>query len=232
MRISPIVMRLRAAFDNFLIAGAAELDIAVRGTLKKDMMFVVPISEESGADQHDSSIEKPIDERFAVIVAIANDVSDREKTGIRAYDNLHEIRSKVFRAFLGWQIVGPKSIIDFRGGNLWGINNAYLWYQWDFEIQTQIEQYDGYWDVAYANDPLEGEFRETKQISQIDELNSIYANYIMWPSANLPWTDDDMPDSSLVDMAQIVDLTEDPDAGEFGRGFGNGFDFYKILNRK
>lgn len=225
-------MRLRAVFDNFSVAGAAELDIAVRGTLKKNMMFVVPIAEDSGESQYDSGINQLFTERFAIVVAIANDISDKERTGVRAYDQLHEIRSDIFRAILGWQIIGSERLIDFRGGNLWGINNAYLWYQYDFEIHPRICQGDGYYDVCDADNALEGELREMKQESQIDSLNTIYANYIMWPDANLPWTDDDMPNSSLVDMEQFVDLTEDPNAGGFSRGFSSGFDFYKILNRK
>lgn len=232
MRISPIVMRLRAAFDDFAIAGAAELDIAVRNTLKKDVMFVIPVSEDVPGNQYDNNISQEITERFAVVIAINNDVSDKNKTGVRAYDRLHEIRSNIFRAILGWQIVGPEYLIDYRGGNLWGVNNAYLWYQFDFEIRTRITQYDGYYDVAFANDSLEGEFRELKQESQVDDFNTIYSKYIMWPSANLPWTDDDMPDSDLCDMETIVDLTEDPNGGAFGRGFSEDFDFYKILNRK
>ena len=49
MRLSPIVLRLRAAIDDFIIAGAAELDIAIDRTLKKDVMFVIPVAETATA---------------------------------------------------------------------------------------------------------------------------------------------------------------------------------------
>ena len=43
---------------------------------------------------------------------------------------------------------------------------------------------------------------------------------------------DGFPDVKLPDMAQWIDLTENPNAGSYGRGFADGFDFYKILNRE
>ena len=232
MRISPIVIRLRTAITDYVIAGAAELDVAIRNVLKKDCMFVVPISESCADNQKDSGIDQKIIERFAVVVALANDVSDKEKTGVLAYDKLHEIRSRLFRAFLGYEINGAESNIYYKGATLWGINAAYLWYQYDFEITTRIIQYDGYNDVAGANDAIEGQIRNLQQRSTIDDLNSIYSQFLLWPDADLPWTGDIPVDTSLPDMSTFIDFTDDPTAGAFDRSFGEGFDFYKILNRR
>lgn len=232
MRISPIVLRLRSSIADFVIAGAAELDVAIKNVLKKDVMFVVPISESCDSNKYDSGINQSIVERFAVVIAIANDTSDKEKTGVLAYDRLHEIRSKLFRAILGWEIHGAESMIYYRGGSLWGINNAYLWYQFDFEFTTRLVQFDGYYDVDRADDVLECQFRTLQQNSQLADFNSIYSEYINWPDENVPWTGSIPIDTSIVDMTTMVDLTDDPDAGSYGRGFGEDFDFYKILNRR
>lgn len=232
MRLSPIVLKLRTNFAEFAIAGAAELDVAIRNTLKKDMMFVVPTAENSNGNTVDSGVDQTIEERFSVIVAIANDTTDKDKTGVLAYDRLHELRSRLFRAILGYQIIGAETLIGYKGANLWGINNAYLWYQYDFEIRTRIEQYDGYYDVSMADDESETQLRDLMQVSQLPDFNTIYAQYIKSPSEKIPWTGDIPIDTSLVDMGTMIDLTDDPDAGAFGRGFGDGFDFYHILNRR
>jgi len=83
-----------------------------------------------------------------------------------------------------------------------------------------------------ADDEIECQLRDMSQLSQLPDFNSIYAQYIMSPSEKLPWTGDIPIDTSLVDMGTYCNLKDDPDAGDFGRGFGEGFDFYHILNRK
>jgi hypothetical protein len=167
-----------------------------------------------------------------VIIAIANDTSDKEKTGVLAYDRLHDIRSQIFKAILGYEIYGAESIIYYRGGNLWGINNAYLWYQFDFEFTTRIEQFDGYYDIISVDDEVEEQFKTLSQVSQLPDLNKIVSEYISWPSNDIPWTGEIPINTDVVNMTTMVDFTEDTNAGSYGRGFGEDFDFYKILNRK
>lgn len=239
MRIVPIILRLRAADTRFKnnIGGSAELDLARRNTLKKDMAFVIPLNEDVAANQNDNEINQTITERFSVIIALANDSSQADKTGIIAYDLLHEVRSQVFRALLGWEIYGSDSMIYYAGGQLLNIHAAYLWYQFDFEYRVRVVGFDGYCDLEGSQLDLEGELREKTQISQLPELKQIYTNYILWPSADLPHEgdlplDDNYPDVELPDMATIVNIDDDPNPGAFDRGFGSGFDFYRILNRR
>lgn len=239
MRIVPIILRLRAANTRFgvNIGGAAELDMARKNTLKADMAFVIPLNEDCPANSYDNTINQIITERFTIITALANDTIQKDKAGIIAYDLLHEIRSELFRAILGWEIYGAESLIYYAGGQLLNINAAYLWYQFDFEYKIRISEFDGYCDLQGSDLELEGELRGKKQISQIDELKQIYTNYILWPNADLPYSgdlpiDDNYPDVSLPDMASIVDLEDDKNPGAFDRGFSSGFDFYRILNRK
>ena len=239
MRIVPIILRLRAADTRFKnnIGGSAELDLARRNTLKKDMAFVIPLNEDVAANQNDNEINQTITERFSVIVVLANDTSQSDKTGIIAYDLLHEVRSQIFRALLGWEIYGADSMIYYAGGQLMNIHAAYLWYQFDFEYRVRIMGFDGYADLEGSQLDLEGELREKIQISQLPELQKIYTNYILWPSADLPYTgdlpvDDNYPDIALPDMATIVDIDDDPNPGAYDRGFSSGFDFYRVLNRR
>jgi hypothetical protein len=239
MRIGPIVLRIRLAntrFGNF-IGGAAELDMALNGTLTGEQAFVVPIEETAVANDYDTTINQSITERFAVVTAFENDNSDADKTGLGAYDRTHEVRSEIFKAILGWQIVGAESLIYYAGGQMLNIDSAYMWYQFDFEFKTRLCNFDHFSDVAYHDDENEGEFREQTQESQLDDLLTIYANYIQWPSAELPYSgewpiNDGYPDVLLPDFAQVITRSDDPNPGAFGRGFGGGYDFYKILNRK
>ena len=239
MRIVPIILRLREANTRFgnNIGGAAELDIARNNTLKADMAFVIPLNEECPINPNDNTINQTITERFSVIVVFANDTTQKDKVGIIAYDLLHEVRSQLFQAILGREICGAESLIYYAGGQLLNINAAYLWYQFDFEYTVRVVGFDGYSDLEGSQLGLEGELREAMQTSQLSELQKIYTNYILWPDANLPYNgdlplDDNYPDVTLPDMATIVDLDDDRNPGAFGRGFGSGFDFYRILNRR
>ena len=238
MKLGYIVLRLRLAntrFGNF-VAGSAELDIALKNTLKKDMAFVLPLTEESAPNQYDNSINQIITERFAVLVALANDANQSAKTGITAYDQLHEIRSEFFRALLGWQIIGAESLIYYAGAKLINIDNAYLWYQFEFEFKSRLVEFDGYADIDYSSYSTEGQFRDKKQVSQIDNFDKIYANLIQTPSADIPYdgdlpVTDGFPNVRLPNMAIWVDLTDYPGAGAFDSGFQNAFNIYRIITR-
>lgn len=230
MRLSIIVKRLKEAHTRFgdYVAGSAELDLALRNTLKKDMAFVVPIADDSPSNLYDSGESQLITERFSVIIALANDVSDKDKTGLTSYDQLHDIRSELFRALVGWQILGAESLIYYAGGKFITVQNDYLWWQYDFEYKSRITEFDGYCDIIEQTD-----FSQRKQVSQLDSFDKISSKYILWPGKDLPWqgTVSEIT-SDLTQMETWIDLTEDPNAGPYDRGFGSGFDFYRILNRR
>jgi len=239
MRIVPLILRLRAANTRFgnNIGGTVELDMARNNTLKVDMAFVIPLNDSTSPNQNDNASNQLITERFAVIVALSNDTTQKDKAGIIAYDLLHNIRSEIFRAILGWQIKGAEMPIYYAGGQLMNVNAAYLWWQFDFEYTIRTAEFDGYCDLVGSELEDEGEPRERLQTSQISDLQRIYTNYITWPSADLPYDgdmplDDGYPDVELPDMAQLVDLSDDKNPGAYDRGFASGFDFYRTLNRR
>jgi len=244
MRVTPIIERIKEAntrFGNY-VAGSAELELAIKNTLKKDIAFVCPVDETCPANNYDSGIKQIITEKFAVIVAIENDSSDKEKTGIIAYDQLHRVRSELFRSLVGWQIKGAESIISYTGGAFMIIQNDYLWWQYNFQYTVRMEEFDGFVDISGNDFPNitdelvsdgSGEFYSKEQVSQLDSFDSISSEYIIWPSEDVPWKGDlPIDDTGITDMKTWIDLTDDPNAGDFGRGFGESFDFYKILNRK
>jgi len=213
MKIGPIALKLRLAETRFgnLVGGAAELAFALRGTLQKEMAFVVQLAETVNPNQYDSGINQKISERFGVIVALDNGTSDRDKTGLTAYDSLFEIRAELFKALLGWQIPETEDLVSYGGGRILGIDRARFWYQFEFVTGTRINDEDGV----------------DSGVEDLVDFDTIYAQWVLSPSANLPVTGVPVEAFEL-DMESIVDFTSNPDVdGSFGFGFGLGFDTYK-----
>lgn len=210
MRLGPIVLKLRLANTRFenRIAGAAELAFSLKGSLLAEMAFVVQLSEASSPNVYDSGINQKITERFGIIVMLKNDVSQKDKTGLTAYDSLFEIRKELLKALLGWQIPGTESLVSYGGGRVLGINRAQFWYQFEFEAMTRIDDNDG---IDVGRDKLEN-------------FDIIYAQWVMKPSAKLPTIAIPIDDP---DMSSIVDFTDNPDDGAFGKGFGIKFETFK-----
>ena len=120
MRIGPIVLKLRLAQTRFgnRIGGTAELDLAKKYTLTNEMAFVVPIMETCKENEYDSGINQKITEQFGVIVALKNDTYQQDKSGLTAYDQLHDTRSEIFEALLGWEVSWAESLIYYAGGSI------------------------------------------------------------------------------------------------------------------
>jgi len=162
----------------------------------------------------DSGINQKITERFGVVVMLDNAPTQKDKTGLTAYDSLFEIRTELFTALLGWQIPGTESLISYGGGSVLGINRSQFWYQFEFEAVTRIDDDDG---IDVGRDSL-------------DDFDSIYAQWAIIGPAGQQFADmtDDFWTDVLgktypPDMESIVDFTDDPRDGAFGGGFGMGF---------
>jgi hypothetical protein len=223
MRLGQIVLRIRTKktrFGNY-IGGAAELELSIKNTLIKDMAFVIPLAENSPENTYDNTINQKITERFGVIVALANDVSQSEKFGFTAYDQLHDVRNELFIALLGWTPLDAESQVCYIGGKIIDINNAYLWYQFEFQYTSRIVIGD-----SGGGEIQTGEMDDTEE--PVD-FNTIYMQLINTPDARIPYTgtmpyQDNFPDVALPNMANWIDFTINPDAAEFGKGFGTSYD--------
>lgn len=249
MRVSEIVLQIREnkkkivdsdgnlIFDN-RIAGAAELDFALKNTLLADTLFVIPLLEDADPNEYDNSVNQIITQRFGIVVGIGNDKSQRERTGIVAFDTLHYVRAGLIRALMGWAPSDAEGILIYRGGRILRINNAYLFWQYEFEYKSRL-----YSCIKTETDPASGnEIQHTDYVISENDYNynekaydwkTIYANIIVAPSARLPHTgdlplDDNFPNVKLPDNAAIyINMTRHPDDGEFWRGFGSAFEKYE-----
>ena len=213
MKIGPIVLKLRLAETRFgnNIAGAADLALALSQTLTKEVAFVVQIGEFANPNTLDSSISQKIVERFGVIVALDNAVSQMDKTGLTAYDTLYDVRSQLFKALLGWLMTDAEDPISYAGGKIVNLTRSHLWYQFEFDTTLRVGQDDGI-DVG---------------ASELDDFDTLYADWVLSPSANLPVIEVLPVTSFEPDMRTKVDFTDDPNAGEFDRAFLVSFDKYK-----
>jgi hypothetical protein len=227
MKIGKIALKIRAAktvFGNY-VAGSAELDTAMMQTLSRETAFVIPLIENADENKYDTGVNQPLYERFGVIAAIKNDDSQLDKLGILAYDRIHDIRNELMGCLLGWEIPEAESLIYYRGGSLVDINGGWLWYQFEFEYKARIgcvEEFDN-GKVKYGVQE-----RDVDPDQEPDDFNSIYAQYILSPSANLPYTGDlPIADLTIPDMSTYIDLTKDPRSGAYTKGFASAFDFYK-----
>lgn len=219
MQIGPIALKLRLAETRFenRIFGAAELALVQEYSLKAESAFVVQLSESVNTNTLDNDINQKINERFAVIVALDNGTSDRDKVGFIAYDKLFDIRAEIFKAILGWQMPGAESLVSYGGARILGLNRAYLFYQFEFVVDVRIDVDDG---VDVGTDDL-------------PPFDTLYAQWVLAPSVNatavegvtaLPVTIIDP------DMTTVIDFTSNPAVdGAFGSGFG--FTWYQTFKK-
>ena len=235
MELGRIVLFLRHKNTRFgnLIAGAAELDLALKGTLQKQMGFVIPLNDVASTNTETAGISQIITEKFAVIVALQNDTTQKDKTGLISYDQVHDVRAEIFKAILGYQFEDAESVVSYVGGKLLGINAGYLWYQFDFQYDIRIQNYydpetntgiDGIdIDISSGTDVVVYDENGNPVIRRltVHDFDAIYTQYKITPSADIPYTGD-LPLSDP-DMTQIVDLTNNPKDGSYMRGFGLGF---------
>jgi len=208
MKLAPIVLKLRTDETRFgnNIGGAAEMAIAMRNTLKDEIAFVVPIDEAVTKNSLDNGLSQVITEKFGVIVALNNAESSKDKTGLTAYDSLHDIREEIFDSLLGWQMDDYESVVSYAGGRLININPAQLWYMFQFTANYRITERVNVGDANLAY------------------FEEIYAQYILAPSSKLPVSG--VPYTGTVDMEQMIDKDDDPRIGDFDGGFGYGFKLY------
>lgn len=220
MKLSPIVLILRAGKTDFNdeIAGAAEFNTIQKDTLTVDTAYVIQTNDVALPNKMQGSVEQKIVEGFGIIVALKNDTSQADKTGLTAYDRLHTIRKQLWDLLVGlnldailndngYTVEGP---VAYKGGSLIDINPAWLWYMYEFEYPATMQ--------------------EIPKDLDLDDFNTLSAQWVMSPDAQLPLKGPaPLPDAVTdSDMESIIDFTENVLAGAFdSRAFSLGFDLYK-----
>ncbi|MFA5037814.1 MAG: hypothetical protein WC479_11650 [Candidatus Izemoplasmatales bacterium] len=140
MRLAKVINKLRTSNTRFgnKVGGAVEFELAMQQTLVGETMFVVPGDDSCSPNRYDSGIDQLLTEKFHVVVALKNDTLAGDKAGVLAYNALHDVRSEIFKAILGWDIKEAESMIYYTGGKMLGVMPAYLWYMYSFEYTCRL----------------------------------------------------------------------------------------------
>lgn len=221
MKLSTIIVALRAGstFFGTNIGGALDFGRVQQNTLTDNVAFVIPLGEDVSSNAEDSSVNQIIKERFGVVCAIKNDSNAAERTGIIAYDMLHDVRAGLLRVLINLDL-GYNTTIEYAAGRLLDINSAWMWYQYEFMFQSRLT----------SNTAGEGEIEEKtvdarEDPAQLPDLKRIYTDIILSPSASLPYSGQ-LPASSYISVNQQWADTQDKDdqnPGDYGSDFALGF---------
>lgn len=250
MKLSPIVLRLRASETYFgnMIAGAIEMDTAMRNTLSQEIAFVVDLGDVVTKNIGADSVIQKLDEKFGVICAVKNDSDLSERTGILAYDIINDVKMELIKSLVGWHMGADGSyenadnVIEYAGSRLLDVNNGYVWYQFEFIVPTVIESF---YYLYQDEDTLE--FRQPETIEEEQVVASQVSGNVEMVQANLStlnkiWTqfmnpdkypgrgklEDNIPvDTSLIDMESLITKDDNPYNGAFGKGYGLSYYLYR-----
>lgn len=141
MKLGVIAAQIKAANTVFAqnIAGTAEFALAQEFTVDSvETAFVIPLAEGANDNEYDGTTNQMILERFGIAVALKNDAATTDKLGIGAFDRLYNIRKQFFACLLGWVVPGSEMPVYYKGGRLLDINPAWLWWQFEFQMETHI----------------------------------------------------------------------------------------------
>jgi hypothetical protein len=238
------------------IGGAIELEESQKRTPLRDLAFVIPLKDDAGANQNENEVNQSITERFGVVVALKNDHAKTQKYGVISYDTLHDVRQEFFDALLGWLQFEATDFIKYRGGRLINVYNSTIWYQFEFEYDARIirntltttdreTQTQRIYEVAkQIGLEVSGQLNNGKYMGltaeQITALIPDMDQPVDWLKVYMQIVDfgveeyegdlpkpDNYPNVEIPDMANMVDMSNNPNDGAYKNGFGTGFDLKK-----
>lgn len=138
MKLTPVIARLKTAAPLLAgrVAGTAEFEAALDAReLAVPHGFVMPLAEGVRASRTAPLVVQAIDERFAVIVAVANTADPRGQAGAEL---LHDIRAQLWSALIDWPPAADLSPCEYRGGRHLTMTRGRLWHQYDFACLAVI----------------------------------------------------------------------------------------------
>lgn len=138
MNLTLVVQALRARCPSFSqrFAAAAQFKVLPEGAqLAVPAGFVVPLDDTAEPNQSQNGYRQPVQDSFAVIVALPNTVDER---GQASAASVHSLRLELFKALLGWQPEADYDGIVYEGGQLLAMDRARLWYQFEFSAGFEI----------------------------------------------------------------------------------------------
>jgi hypothetical protein len=150
MNLDDLIAQIRTYASVFSgrVAGTAEfkpLEEAVN--MSVPAAYVLRLDDEPGQRMAQNSVEQPLMEGLAVIVALSNTADER---GQAAAETVDTIRASLWAALLGWQPTANHRGIEYQGMFLLHRDRSRIWYQFEFGALMYIGPSDG-WQEAYLD---------------------------------------------------------------------------------
>lgn len=138
-------LRLYAPVFGGRVAGAADFDRGLRDQVWLDYpaAYVIPLDEEATPNASGPGLIQTVTERIGVIIALSNLDDRRGQAPAATYE---EMRAAIFGAVLNWRPDAnsqPRGYA-YGGGQLRDFDRGRLFYQFEFIIETQITDDDGW----------------------------------------------------------------------------------------
>lgn len=207
MRIGKLILRMRqkqanlqsrglqATFGNF-VGGSIELSQAQLIPAQRDLCFIVPVGASAEPSTYEGGVDQLLYERFSALVCLKVDTQLNDDYGIVVYDRLHDIRDEIMSAFLGWRLAESEDVITYKGESLIDYNNAYLWYQFEFEYPARVLSrtifdtsglaVDGTGSADYVDGGIEVNDIQDVNIEGIRDFNKLYSQVKLMPNDDVP----------------------------------------------
>lgn len=138
MKLKPVIDRLKAAALPLgaRVAGTAEFEAAIdTAELALPAAFVMPLSERVAESRFAPKVVQVVEERFAVIVCVANTVDPRGQAGAELLD---DIRAALWTALIDWSPAGDLAPCEYRGSRHLAMSRGRLWHQYDFAVMAVL----------------------------------------------------------------------------------------------
>ncbi|WP_455424797.1 hypothetical protein [Dryocola sp. LX212] len=155
MKLTQIIAAVRERVPDFggRVDGSAKFMVAKEaGKMALPSAYIIPLHDETGVQKSQTDYWQNCTDGFSVVVALDN---RRDEKGLNAIDDATDIvRTKLFRALLGWQPERKYTRgIEYRGGLLLDMDRAILWYKYDFQATFELDAEDTWQDGEIDNLP-------------------------------------------------------------------------------
>lgn len=147
MDLAAVVAQLKAYTPQFKgrVAGAADFATGLETQVWQDLpaAYVIPLEDEAAPNDEMNALRQVVTERIGVIVEFDNS-TDRRGQGVTL--NYDAMRSAIWKAILNWHVDPVRAArgLEYAGGRLIQFDRARLFFQWEFTLEIQIDDTDGF----------------------------------------------------------------------------------------
>ncbi|MGZ9668052.1 phage tail terminator protein [Pseudomonas sp. GNP014] len=137
MKLNPIVAHLKATCPTYGGRVAAGIDweaVAESAKLPMPAAYVISAADAAEPSKAQNTVIQAVTDQFAVVVVL--DAGDER--GQEANDQLHDIRSELWRSLVGWRPGPEYTRIEYDKGALVFVSRARVIYQYLFTAEFQI----------------------------------------------------------------------------------------------